>query len=80
MITLWSSSTAAGSRLVEGLAQSPMRPDEMIIGAPPFEIQVEFAGQLGETLGAAGERGETAAQGEIDPFDERRLNAARQAQ
>ena len=52
-----------------------MGPDEMIIGAPPFEMQLEFAGVLSETPGAASEWGQRTAQGEIDPFDESRLNA-----
>jgi len=38
-------------------------------------MQVEFGGQLGGAPRTAGEWGETAAQGEIESFDEGGLNA-----
>ena len=66
--------------LIQSLTQGQVRPDEMIIGAPPFEMKVEFARQVGGAPGAAGEWGETAAQGEIEAFNEGGLDAAGQTE
>ncbi len=71
---------AARAGLIEFLTQGQVRPDEMIISAPPFEMKVEFAGQVGGAPRAAGEWGETAAQGEIEAFDEGGLDAAGQTE
>ena len=53
-----------------------MRPDEMIIGTPPLQMKVEFAGQLGRTPRTAGEWGETATEGQIEALDEGGLDTA----
>ena len=47
---------------------------EMIIDAPPFELEREFTGQLGDAPRTPGEWSETTPQGEIDAFDEGGLN------
>ena len=57
-----------------------MRSDEMIVGAPPLEAVVEFAGQLGGAPGAASERGEGATHGQIEAFNEGGLNATGEAE
>ena len=74
------SQTTTGSRLVQFLTQGVMRSDEMVIQAPPLQMKVEFARELGGAPGAAGERGETAAQSEIQAFDESGLDTTRESE
>ena len=71
---------AARAGLIQALTQGQVRPDEMIISPPPFEMKVEFAGQVGGAPRAAGEWGETAAEGEIEALDESGLNATGEAE
>jgi hypothetical protein len=40
---------AARSRVIEFLTQGLMGPDEMVRGAPPFEVECEFSRQVGDT-------------------------------
>ena len=49
---------AARAGLIQTLTQGLVRSDEMIVGAPPFEMKVEFAGQVGRTPRAAIKQGE----------------------
>jgi len=72
--------TTARARLIEWLTRGPMGSDEMVISAPPFEMECEFNGQMSQTPRATGKWGETASQGEIDPFDESGLNATRETE
>jgi len=73
LITLRQATIACGPGLIQGLTQGGMWSDEMIISAPPFEMEVKFAGQLGGAPRTPSEWSETTPQGEIDPFDESRL-------
>lgn len=56
------------------MTQGQIRSDEMVISAPPLEMQVEFAGQLGHAPRTTREWGEATVQGEIEAFDESSLN------
>ena len=48
-------------------------------GAPLLQVGIEFAGQLGGGPGAAGQSSQTVTEGEVDPFDEGRVDRAGEA-
>jgi hypothetical protein len=48
-------------------------------GAPLLQVGIEFAGQLGGGSGAAGQSSQTVTEGEVDPFDEGRVDRAGEA-
>jgi len=49
------------------------------VGAPLLQVGIEFAGQLGGGSGAAGQSCQTVTEGEVDPFDEGRVDRAGEA-
>ena len=57
-----------------------MRPDEVIIGAPPFDLALHADHAVGGGPGATGEGGDTLAGGQVQALDEGGLQRARPAQ
>lgn len=57
-----------------------MRATEVVIGAPEFEMDFEFRGELSGGPRAPGKGGECMPSGQIEPLDEGRVDGAGEAQ
>ena len=56
-----------------------MRADEMVVRAPPFDMQEQMFRVLSQRPGLAHQRSDTPADGQIDPLNESGLNELRKA-
>jgi len=62
------------------LPQAAVGPDDMIVGAPPLNLVLQASGGLCRGPGAAGERGDALAHGQVEAFHEGGLQPPTPAQ
>ncbi len=51
-----------------------MGTDEMVVRTPPFDMQEQMFGVLSQRPGLSHQRSNTSTDGQIDPFNESRLD------
>ena len=69
-----------GRLIGDWLPQTGMRPGEMVIRSPPFELERQFAERVGGAPRTTRETGDGAAHGQVESFDEGGLDAAGEAE